>query len=250
MSTFYSYEGTRATLLIKALAHYQDRLKQGTLTPRDPQYSIAVAHGVYLEPASTTVVSRFLNEAKGQLSDFQAINLYMVEGTDELSTKDIGKLATYAAAAHTYLADLCFRPNHGSISLDEVKHLNDALMRDFKQQFELCKGDVIDSFVSFEDFKIDPEESTTYPYRFQMALALLCGNHLPNIRLCERWLDESNEDAHRALQEWALDHSVMPWATGIGVIESALALADTPDEGRTHEDREDATKRLFPKAED
>lgn len=250
MSDYYSYENEQGLLLVKALTHYRERLNIKPLTPLDPQYSFGIAHGIFTEPASPRAVSKLLTEAQTRLSDFGAINLYWMEGTQELTTKDLHKLATYTVAVYTFLIDLAFQVNHQRISYDRLIDLRNDLTLALREQLQYRQTDAIETTVPQNGYDIDPEEPTSYVYRFQMALALLCGNHLPRRQLCELWLNDEAEEAHTELQEWAINHSLMTWATGIGVIEAAMTLADTPDEGGDHEDRETAIARLFPEPKD
>lgn len=78
--------------------------------------------------------------------------------------------------------------------------------------------------------------STLYIDRVVAALALLCGGARPARELVVGWEDNTNDE----LQSWAVCHVAAPWATGIGTIEAAQTLANTPEEGMEHQDRADA----------
>ena len=71
--------------------------------------------------------------------------------------------------------------------------------------------------------------TTTMLSRFQDALTLLCGER-PDESLCREWMQDVNDD----LQGWVLHHisPITPWATGIGTIDAAWAMASEPEEGK------------------
>lgn len=73
--------------------------------------------------------------------------------------------------------------------------------------------------------------ATRYLDRFIEALALLCGGAVPPRELAEQWELGTSE----ALQDWAVNHVAARWATGIGAIDAAQALANAPEEGIGHE---------------
>lgn len=75
--------------------------------------------------------------------------------------------------------------------------------------------------------------NTLYVDRMLEALALLCGGKRPNREMVVSWEDNSSE----ALQDWAMCNTSIPWATGIGTIEAAQAMAETPEEGMEHQCR-------------
>ena len=238
MSTFYSYENQHAQFIIKALTHYREKAETQALTPHDNAYSISLAYGVFL-PAKNPIshIIRLLREAKRLNNDFGAINLFFAQGTDELLTKDLDMLAHFAAAVTVFAADTAtnnsnYSPDRGSMyDLIDIQRI---LVRDLKKQVGRRKGIVVQSFVSDAEIGGDFDESPSYIYRFQMALALLCGNHLPDERLCRQWLDGKDEKKYIELQDWAVSHSTLNWAMGIGVIEAAMTLADNPNEGGNH----------------
>ena len=68
---------------------------------------------------------------------------------------------------------------------------------------------------------------TTYLQRFGEAMALLCSGHRPPDEMLSAWLDTERED--QRLQAFAMEHGPS-WAQGIGVIDAARVLADTPTE--------------------
>lgn len=78
--------------------------------------------------------------------------------------------------------------------------------------------------------------NTLYIDRVIEALTLLCAGKRPERDIVIGWEDDTSEE----LQTWAVCNAAAPWATGIGVIEAAQALANTPEEGLNHQDREDA----------
>lgn len=240
MTACISYEDQQARFIIKAMSHYRKRIETNPLTPKDEIYPLTLAYGIFL-PSKNLIryVGRLLADIKRRNSDFGAITLYCVEGTNELSTKDLAELTNYATAVSVYLMDAVtdasiYRDMAGSF--DALMALKNDLVKQLDQQVEMRKGDIIDSYVDQATLEGDPDQPTTWDYRFQMALALLCNNHLPDERLCRLWRDEEDEDAHEALQSWVLSHCALSWATGIGTIEAAMTLADTPDEGGKHED--------------
>jgi hypothetical protein len=73
---------------------------------------------------------------------------------------------------------------------------------------------------------------TTKLSRFQDALTLLCGER-PSQAMCQEWLLDLNDD----LQGWVIDHlsPLVPWATGIGTIDAAYAMAEEPEEGEDYD---------------
>jgi hypothetical protein len=79
---------------------------------------------------------------------------------------------------------------------------------------------------------IGEEEATDYLVRFADALEIMCTAR-PDIALCEQWLRNTPEGDH--LQDWAVDHMRANWGTGIGVLEAAETMAETPEEGMDHE---------------
>jgi hypothetical protein len=81
-----------------------------------------------------------------------------------------------------------------------------------------------------------PSRNTLYIDRMMDALALLCGGKTPAREMVEAWEEHASEE----LQDWAVCNVVAPWATGIGTIEAAQALADTPEDGMGHQLSEDA----------
>ena len=80
------------------------------------------------------------------------------------------------------------------------------------------------------------ESVTTKVERFRDVLMVLCGGVAPDVSLCENWYVENDDESHIALQEWAMNNTVVGWAQGIGVIEAAMTLADNPIEGAGHAD--------------
>jgi hypothetical protein len=77
---------------------------------------------------------------------------------------------------------------------------------------------------------------TLYIDRVVDTLALLCGGIRPPRELVVAWEENTSEE----LQSWAMCNAASPWATGIGTIEAAQTMANTPEEGMGHQDREDA----------
>lgn len=70
-------------------------------------------------------------------------------------------------------------------------------------------------------------QATGFVERVQESLALLCNGQTPPRELVEQWFTHESED----LQDWAVNHAASYWATGIGIIDAATALAETPEEG-------------------
>ena len=61
---------------------------------------------------------------------------------------------------------------------------------------------------------------------------LLCGER-PSESLCREWMQDFNDE----LQGWVLHHisPLTPWATGIGTIDAAWAMASEPEEGEDYD---------------
>lgn len=89
-------------------------------------------------------------------------------------------------------------------------------------------------------------QNTKYLDRFIEALTLLCGGNQPPREMAHEWETGVGED----LQDWAASHTKLPWAQGIGTIEAAQLMADTPEEGMGHELRDDAYPSPYPDAPD
>lgn len=91
---------------------------------------------------------------------------------------------------------------------------------------------------------------TQYVDRFIQAMQLLCLGNSPSREMVESWFSSDNDD----LQQWAVNNTAMTWATGIGTIEAAMALADTPEEGisggngQEHQTREEAFPQNHPES--
>jgi hypothetical protein len=77
---------------------------------------------------------------------------------------------------------------------------------------------------------------TLYIDRVVDALALLCGGKAPTREMVVEWEENRSE----TLQTWAVNNTAVRWGTGIGTIEAAQVMANTPEEGRDHQLREDA----------
>lgn len=75
-----------------------------------------------------------------------------------------------------------------------------------------------------------PEQNSLYVNRVTDALRLLCGGRTPPPVLVLGWLNLTNE----GLQDWAVCNTELNWAQGIEVIDAALSLAGSPEEGRDH----------------
>lgn len=86
-------------------------------------------------------------------------------------------------------------------------------------------------------------ECTTWLQRFQQSLTILCGGREPPEDLCRRWQDEVDND----LQDWVPKESLPPWATGIGTIEAAEAMANSPIESLDHAERPEPPDAVAPK---
>jgi hypothetical protein len=72
-----------------------------------------------------------------------------------------------------------------------------------------------------------PHQATLFVDRMLDSLALLCNGQRPSREMVEAWFKDESE----ALQDWAVNHAAPYWATGIGVIDAATALAESPEEG-------------------
>lgn len=248
MTSCISYEGQQASLLIKALDYFHETLRQRPLTPRDEAYRIATANGLFFEPKDhSRYVGRLKSDVRRRNSDFGAINLYFVEGTDELSTKDVVELANYAAAVHVFLRDAALQVNSFVATggtLDALSRLYVDLIQQFNDQVERRRDERVVDFLTDEKFEADCDTPTTYLYRFRTALAQLCNDHVPDEILCQKWLDEGDDAAHAKLQDWAASHAALPWTMGISVIESAMQLAGDPMEGVDHQSYEEAVAEV------
>jgi hypothetical protein len=74
---------------------------------------------------------------------------------------------------------------------------------------------------------------TTWYARVSQALALLCGGAVPPMPLVEAYFTSDDD----RLQHWASDRCTLGWHQGVGVLDAAVTLADSPAEGEGHEDR-------------
>ncbi|HDR9106057.1 TPA: hypothetical protein QDB04_002914 [Burkholderia vietnamiensis] len=79
---------------------------------------------------------------------------------------------------------------------------------------------------------VGEQEDTGYLDRFVDALELLCIAR-PDRDLCEQWLRHA--PGSERLQDWTVDHVRANWGTGIGAIEAAEVMAESPEEGAGHE---------------
>ena len=77
----------------------------------------------------------------------------------------------------------------------------------------------------------DWTKPTTKLQRMSDAVTLLCDGKRPSDRLVQGWLDKTDE----GLRDFAATHGPA-WAQGIGVLDAAAVLADTPTEGVDHLD--------------
>ena len=104
----------------------------------------------------------------------------------------------------------------------------------------------LSEFVTLQPISLGhPNEPTLYVDRVIETLAMLCYGAKPPRKMVEEWFRDESEE----LQDWAVNHSSMYWATGIGTIEAAIAMAETPEEGISggngpeHQMREEAFPR-------
>lgn len=88
--------------------------------------------------------------------------------------------------------------------------------------------------------------NTKYLDRVIEALTLLCGGNEPPREMVHEWETGEGED----LQDWAANHTKLPWAQGIGTIEAAQVLADNPEEGMGHQLRDEAYPSPYPDSPD
>jgi hypothetical protein len=58
--------------------------------------------------------------------------------------------------------------------------------------------------------------------RIKQVLSLLCPGEAVPTQLVVNWLDDHDDGD---LQEWALNHSALPWAMGITLVEAAERIA-------------------------
>jgi hypothetical protein len=89
-------------------------------------------------------------------------------------------------------------------------------------------------------------ENTKYLDRLIEALTLLCGGTEPPREMVHEWERGSGEE----LQDWAANNTKIRWAQGIGTIEAAQVMADTPEEGQGHELRRDAYPSQYGEQDD
>ena len=74
---------------------------------------------------------------------------------------------------------------------------------------------------------------TDWLSRFAQAIGLLCGGPAPDFAMCAAWTNNESEE----LQQWVLENSKVAWCSGIGTIEAATIMADTPEEDLRHAPR-------------
>lgn len=105
----------------------------------------------------------------------------------------------------------------------------------------------VDTFVSQQPLILgDPMVPTSYLERVSDGFALLCNGNRPTPKMLEDWVLGTNE----RLQDWAVNNMAVYWGTGIGTIDAAFALAETPEEGisegkgKEHQTREEAFPSL------
>lgn len=79
---------------------------------------------------------------------------------------------------------------------------------------------------------IGDKENSGYLVRFADALEILCTAR-PDLALCEQWLRNTPEGEQ--LQAWAVDHMRANWGTGLGVLDAAEVMAESPEEGMHHD---------------
>lgn len=78
----------------------------------------------------------------------------------------------------------------------------------------------------------DWKTPTKYLQRFGDAMQLLCGGQRPSDAVMLDWLTPDSESIE--LQEFACKHGPS-WSQGIGLIDAARLMANTPTEGVAHE---------------
>jgi hypothetical protein len=74
---------------------------------------------------------------------------------------------------------------------------------------------------------------TTWVERFQAAMALLCDGRRPTEIMIFDWFVGDGEE----LQQWASENGSLGWHQGIALIDAACTIADQPEEGAGHLDR-------------
>lgn len=72
-------------------------------------------------------------------------------------------------------------------------------------------------------------KQTTYLQRFHEALSALCIEEPPE-EMCQAWLDDSSEE----LQQFAMQMGRFGWHQGIALIDAAMLIAESPEEGEPH----------------
>lgn len=80
---------------------------------------------------------------------------------------------------------------------------------------------------------------TSWMDRFRHALSLFCGGKEAPLEYCELWLRNEQVNGADPLQDWVAYNLSVYWATGIGTIEAAQVMADNPEEGVEHLDRDE-----------
>jgi hypothetical protein len=85
-------------------------------------------------------------------------------------------------------------------------------------------------------------DHTTFVQRFTDAVAMMCGAEPPP-EFVDEWLRKVEVNFVARLQEWVLCQDGAPeWAQGVGVLDAAYLLADSPVEGLGHKDRIEANE--------
>lgn len=151
-----------------------------------------------------------------------------------LTNNEIKLLKARVAAGNVFWLDQAGAPHKVfSINLrcatnpSDPKHKEPAAILSAKRALPL-RLHAITRFVTLAPVVLgDPMGPTTYPQRVAEALAVLCNGKTPPAGYVEAWL----LDEHELLQDWAVSNASVCWAQGLGVIDAAVALAESPEEG-------------------
>lgn len=80
---------------------------------------------------------------------------------------------------------------------------------------------------------------TTWMERFRESLAAMCGS-VPPLEFCEEWVEGIQVNGADRLQNWVFSkgNRAPKWAQAIVIIDAAQLLADQPEEGAGHLDKD------------
>jgi hypothetical protein len=83
--------------------------------------------------------------------------------------------------------------------------------------------------------KKSKDEITTWMDRFRQTIAIFCGGVMPSLELCTSWIEQ--DDNALLLQHWVMCNTTVAWAQGISILDVAHVMAENPEEGMGHLDR-------------